>query len=230
MEKLEAWGLVENTLLIFTTDNGSAKGSRVFNAGMKAGKGSTHQGGSRVPLFFRLPGVTEPGRDLDQLARHIDIFPTFAELAGADVSALGLEGRSLIPLLKDGNEEWPDRKLFFHVGRWPKTGASGKFGEGDPNPDSHKYKKFAVRSEKWRLVGQDSLYDIENDPGEKVNVISSHPEVAKELQKAYEAFWEEARPLMVNEDASLDVEKPFEANYLRQKADGGIANWVAPEL
>ncbi|MDF1737937.1 MAG: arylsulfatase [Verrucomicrobiales bacterium] len=230
MDKLDEWDLTNDTLLIFTTDNGSSKGSRVYNAGMKGGKASLNQGGSRVPLFFRLPGTTKAGEDLDQLARHIDIFPTFADLAGADISKLALEGRSLMPLIKDPESAWPDRNLFFHGGRWPKAGLEGKFGKGDPNPDSYKYKKFAVRSERWRLVGPDSLYDIENDPGETTNVFDEHPEVVKEMLTAYDGFWEKARPLMVNEDASLDVEKPFEANYLKQKAAGGIPNWVAPEL
>ncbi len=230
MEKLDAWGLAGNTLLIFTTDNGSARGSRIFNAGMKGGKGTLNQGGARVPLFFRLPGLTVAGRDLNQLARHIDIFPTFAELAGADISDLGLGGRSLIPLLKDPAAALPDRKLFFHGGRWPKAGAPGHFGKGDTNPDHYKNKNYAVRSEKWRLVGPDTLYDIEKDPGETTNVFAAHPEVAAEMQKAYEAFWAEARPLMVNEDAPLDVAKPFEASYLKQKAATGIPAWTAPEL
>lgn len=230
MEKLDEWGIADNTLLIFTTDNGSSKGARVFNAGMKGGKGSANQGGSRVPLFFRLPGMTEAGRDLDHLARHIDILPTFADLAGVDISDLGLEGRSLIPLIEDPAAEWPDRKLFFHGGRWPKEGAGPKFGKGDPNPDSYKNRKYAVRSEKWRLVGPDSLFDIENDPGETTNVFDQNPDVVKELQADFDEFWANARPLMVNEEASLDVEKPFEANYLKQKEAGGIPNWVAPEL
>ncbi len=230
VEKLDEWGLADNTLLVFTTDNGSAKGSKIFNAGMKGGKASLNEGGSRVPLFFRLPGMTTPGQDLGQLSRHIDIFPTLADLAGADITDLKLEGRSLLPLLKQPDAAWPDRNLFFHGGRWPKAGASGKFGKGDPNPDSYKNRKYAVRSDKWRLVGPDQLYDMESDPGETTNVFGEHPEVVKKLQTAYDGFWKRARPLMVNEDASLDVEKPFEANYLKQNAAGGIPDWVAPEL
>ncbi|YCM47108.1 arylsulfatase (plasmid) [Verrucomicrobiaceae bacterium 227] len=230
MAKLDEWQLSENTLLIFTTDNGSAKGARIFNAGMKGGKNTVSEGGSRVPLFFRLPGLTKPGQDLPQLARHIDIFPTLADLAGADISKIGLEGRSLIPLLKDSKSEWPDRHLFFHKGRWAKAGVSGVHGKGDPNPDSFRDKSFAVRTKKWRQVGPSSLYDITTDPGEKNNVFEQHPDVIKALQTSYLEFWEKARPLMVNEDASLDVEKPFEANYLKQKAAGGIPNWTAPKL
>lgn len=230
MAKLDEWKLSENTLLIFTTDNGSAKGSRIYNAGMKGGKNTVSEGGARVPLFLRLPGLTKPGQDLPQLTRHIDIFPTLADLAGADISKLGLDGRSLIPLLKNPKSEWPDRHLFFHKGRWPKIGGGGKFEKGDPNPDSYRDKQYAVRSEQWRLVGPSSLYDITTDPGEENNVFEQHPDVIKTLQKSYLEFWKKARPLMVNEDASLDVEKPFEANYLKQKAAGGIPNWIAPKL
>ncbi|MEM7013987.1 MAG: arylsulfatase [Verrucomicrobiota bacterium] len=230
MEKLDEWGIADNTLLVFTTDNGSAKGSRIFNAGMKGGKGSVTEGGCRVPLFFRLPGKAKADHDLGQLARHIDIFPTFAELAGADISELGLEGRSLVPLLSDENAEWPDRQLYFHKGRWPKKGASGKRGQGDTNPDSYKDVNFAIRTNKWRLVGPKGLYDMEKDPGEENNVFEDHPEVVQELLKGYNAFWNRARPLMVNEDAPLDVEKPFEANFLKQKEAEGIPAWDKPKL
>lgn len=230
MKKLDEWGLADNTLLIYSTDNGSSKGSRVFNAGMKGGKGSVNEGGSRVPLFMRLPGTTKAGKDLGQLARHIDIFPTLADIAGADLGELKLEGRSLAPLLKDDTTQWLDRTLFFHGGRWPKKGAPGKFGKGDLNLDNYKYKKFAVRTERWRLVGKETLYDIKTDPSEQTNVIDKHPEVAKKLLTEYEAFWKRARPLMVNEDAPLDVEKPFEANYLKQKENGGIPEWKVPSL
>lgn len=228
MEKLDEWGMAENTLLIFTTDNGSAKGSKIYNAGMKGGKASLNQGGSRVPLICRLPGVTTAGLDVDQLIRHIDIFPTFAELVGEDISHLNLEGRSILPLIKDQTSAWPDRTLFFHNGRWAKKGASGRFSKGNSDPDAHK-NKYAVRTDKWRLVSG-KLYDIENDPGEQKDVSASNPEVKSELEKSFDQFWKRARPLMVNEDASLDVEKPFEAEYLKQKESTGIPNWVAPKL
>nr|WP_229809435.1 arylsulfatase [Roseibacillus persicicus] len=230
LEKLDEWDLSKDTLLVFTTDNGSSKGTPIFNAGMRGAKGSLSEGGSRVPLYFRLPGLTEPGEDLDQLARHIDIFPTLADLAGADISGLGLEGRSLIPLLKDPATEWPDRQLYFHGGRWPKEGARGKFGAGDKNIDNYKHKTFAVRTEKWRLVGPDHLFDIVQDQGEKNNVAEQHPEVVAELMKGYDAFWDRARPLLVNENAPLDVPKPFSESYRKQKESTGIPAWKAPEL
>ncbi|WP_081613957.1 arylsulfatase [Novipirellula maiorica] len=230
MQKLDEWDLADNTLLIFMTDNGSAKGASVYNAGMKGAKGSPHQGGSRVPLFMRLPGLTKPGVDIDYLSRHYDLFPTLAEIAGATVPTnLDLDGRSLVPLIKDPNSAWPDRKTFFHVGRWAKTGAPRNFGKGDPNPDHSKYKNYAVRSEKWRLVN-DELYNIQQDPGEENNVAAEYPEVYSELHAAFDAWWDEVRPLMVNEDASLDVAKPFRDRFLKQKEESGIPDWDTPEI
>jgi len=115
VQKLDDWGLAENTLLIFMTDNGSAAGS--FNAGMKGGKGSVHEGGTRVPAFFRWPGHLRAGIDVDRLTRHVDLFPTLAEIAGAEIPE-GLDGRSFLPLLLNPDAEWEDRFTFFHQGRW----------------------------------------------------------------------------------------------------------------
>ncbi|WP_411827826.1 arylsulfatase [Luteolibacter sp. AS25] len=229
VEKLEEWGIEDNTLLIFMTDNGSSKGAKFYNAGMKGAKVSVHEGGSRVPFFMRLPGTTEAGRDIDKLARHIDVFPTFADIAEQDISALKLDGRSLLPLVEDTDADWPDRNLFFHRGRWAKKGGPDKYGKGDPDPDASKDKGFAVRTDRWRLVDNE-LYEIRNDPGQKKDVSKQHPEVVQELQKSFDEFWEKARPLMVNEDASLDVEKPFEKAYLQQKESTGIPDWSPSEL
>ncbi|MEM7697101.1 MAG: arylsulfatase [Verrucomicrobiota bacterium] len=231
MSKLDEWDLAKDTLLIFMTDNGSARGSKIFNAGMKGGKGSVNQGGARVPFFMRLPGVIKPGVDIDRLTRHVDVFPTFAELAGGKLpEGVELDGRSLLPLIENPEADWSDRMTFFHGGRWAKAGAPGKWGGGESDPEKSKYKRFAVRSERWRLVGKDSLYDLDADPGETTNVIAEHPEVAAEMLSAFDEWWEEVRPLMVNEDAPLDVGKPFIELYEKQKAAAGIPSWEIPEL
>jgi len=158
MNKLDEWDLAEDTLLIFMTDNGTARGRHVYNAGLKGGKGSVHEGGTRVPFFLRLSGRLEAGRDIDVLARHFDLFPTLAGIAEAAVPD-DLDGRSLLPLLDNPVTDWPDRITFFHQGRWAKEGAPGNWGEGNPDPDASKYRGFAVRDERWRLVGTDQLYD-----------------------------------------------------------------------
>jgi len=230
MEKLDEWNLSDNTLLIFMTDNGSAAGT--YNAGMKGGKLSPHEGGSRVPLFMRLPGHIEAGVDIDTLTRHVDLFPTLAEFAGSTIpDHLHLDGRSLLTLLQKGSDSpLNDRFLFFHLGRWPRQDAAARFGTGTPGPDAAMYRGFAVRSKKWRLVGQNQLYDMENDPGETRNVIADHPEVARELLAAYGKWWEEMRSFLINEDEPMDKKQPFIEQYKQQMNEKGLPDWEEPQI
>ena len=173
MQKLDEWKLTDKTLLIFMADNGSSAGWKIYNAGMRGGKCTPNEGGSRVPLFMRLPGKIQAGVDVDNLTRHYNLFPTLAEIAGASIpKGLDLDGRSLLPLIENPGVQWPDRNLFFHIGRWKKEGAPGRWGEGDTGPDEAKYRNFAVRNETWRSVGN-ALYNIDQDLGERKNVISN---------------------------------------------------------
>jgi len=221
-DKLSEWGLEENTLLIFMTDNGSAAGGRIFNAGMKGTKGNPNEGGTRVPAFFCWKGVLKQGIDVNRLTAHIDIYPTLAEIAHTKLPANGqVEGRSLVPLLKNPRAKWEDRLLFTHVGRWPK-GA---------DPQGHKYNRFSVRSERFLLVGKEELYDIKADPGQKVNVIDKHPNAAKKMLKAYDQWWEETKPLMVNETAPVyQGKQPFVKQYEEQLEGKGIPDWIPPAI
>ncbi len=228
MQKLDAWDLAGNTLLIFMTDNGSSIGT--YNAGLKGKKGWVNEGGTRVPLFFRLPGRIKAGVDVDRLARHYDLFPTLAEIAGTTAAGvLDLDGRSLVPLLENPAADWPERYTFFHKGRWAKQGMRVRKGQPDHDPENSKYTGFAVRSETWRLVNNRELYDIDKDPGETRNLFKAHPEVVAKMLAAYEAWWDEVRPLMVNEDASLDQEAPFIVEFESQKETTGIPNWAPPQ-
>jgi len=236
MEKLEEWNLADDTLLIFMTDNGTSRGMAVYNAGMMGSKGSVHEGGSRVPLFMRWPGHIEAGLDVDRMTRHYDLFPTFAELAGAELPAdLDLDGRSLVPLLGDPASSWDDRLTFFHSGRWDKPGyvGRGSEGKGGASIEEGKYFRFAVRDEDWRYVrikGESSLYNVKKDPGSRRNVIKRHPEVAERMLEAYDQWWDEVRPLMINEDAPLDTGKPFIEQFEKQQKEQGIPAWTPPAL
>ena len=100
----------------------------------------------------------------------------------------------MLPLIENPGAEWPDRYTFFHPGRWAKEGAPGRWAKGNTDPEQSKYKRFAVRSERWRLVGQKDLYDIDADPGEATNVIDDHPEIARHMQDALDAWWAEVEP------------------------------------
>ncbi|MHC4621051.1 MAG: arylsulfatase, partial [Planctomycetota bacterium] len=209
--KLDEWGLTKDTLLIFMTDNGHSM-RNLYNAGMRAHKGTPYEGGTRVPAFFRWPGRTRAGVDIDRLTAHIDVFATLAELCGGTIpKKVKLDGRSLVPLLKDPKAEWPDRCLFVHRGRWNRGQVS-----------SAKYSNCAVRTQRFRLVNNKELYDIENDPGETTNVIDKYPEVVARMRKAYNQWWAEVLPAMVNEDVPYAKENPFKVLYLKQQAGKGI--------
>lgn len=214
LAKLGEWGIERKTLVIFQTDNGGTAGVGTFNAGMRAAKGTPYEGGTRVPSFWRWPGTLEPGVR-PQLTAHIDLFPTFAELAGAMVPpdvAAKLEGRSLWPLLKQATAPWPDRELFTHVGRWPRGQAAHS-----------QYAKCAVRTNRYHLVSMAAgptpaweLFDLWNDPGEHVNVADRNPEVVQGLARAYDAWWRSVLPDLDNEDAPVPATHPYHELYWRQ--------------
>jgi arylsulfatase len=79
-------------------------------------------------------------------------------------------------------------------------------------------------------VNNKELYDIEADPGETTNVIGKHPEAVAEMRAAYDAWWAETRPLMVNEEVPLALGRPFWVLYERQLNGQGIPKWEPPKL
>ena len=210
LANLKKWDLDRDTLVILMSDNGGTGGVKVFNAGMRGQKGTPYQGGTRAIAIFRWADTLKPA-DAHQLAAHIDIFPTLAELAGAKIpSGVSLDGRSLVPVLRNTAVAWPDRILFTHVGRWEH----GKAAES-------KYAKCRVRNSRFSMVsmGPDKrweLYDLKNDPGEKTNVAAQFPEVVKELDGAYDKWWAEVLPCMENEDAVPPKSAPYQDLYRKQ--------------
>ncbi|MDO6436193.1 arylsulfatase [Cyclobacterium sp. 1_MG-2023] len=246
MDKLDAWGIAENTILIFMTDNGKTYGGyntvhgETYNAGMRGFKGSVYEGGTRVPFFIRWPNVFRQGNEVDVMLNHYDLLPTFAEIANIDISDIpDLDGKSFYSNLINDSIPSEDRFRFFHGGRWPlnPNNISGQDGtdrwvgtEETSNPDNSKYKKFAVRNKRYRFVNNNELYDLSQDPGEKNNIAEEQPELIAEMRAAYEAWWSDVRPLMVNENAPLAKEKPFWVEYQKQVETTGIKDWVKPDM
>lgn len=188
LEALERYGLDENTLVIFTSDNGpwanfgNHAGS---NGGLREGKGTTYEGGSRVPCIMRWKGVIPEGRICNQLASTIDLLPTFAALTGAPLPARKIDGISILSLLKGENNHSP-RKSFLYYYRKNDLEAvrDGQFKLVFP----HGYDSYRLapgndgfpgprKKEKAAL----SLYDLRRDPGEQYDVIKAYPEVVKRL-------------------------------------------------
>jgi arylsulfatase len=222
LAQLKDWGIDRDTLVIFMNDNGTAAGQRVHPAGMRGAKGSAWLGGTRASSFWRWPGTLQPG-DRKALTAHVDFFPTLAEFAGAKVSAAvrqQIEGRSLVPLLRDPGAPWADRQLFTHQGRWPRN--------ADPNES--KFAMAAVRNTRWALVSEKGgrepawqLFDLSVDYAQEKDVAARHPEVVRELSAAFDRWWADCLPLMVNEKVLGPKLNPFAVRYWEQFGGGPTA-------
>jgi arylsulfatase A-like enzyme len=185
MGALDELGLRDNTLVLFSSDNG---GIRKFSKQdpWRAGKGSYYEGGIRVPLTIRWPGVVEPGSTCSVPVSGLDFYPTFLEAIGAKPSeGKEIDGDSLVPLLS-GKEEFPrDRSLYWHFPVYLQNYA----GEEDQSRDA----KFrtrpgtVLRKGKWKLHeyfedGALLLYDLEKDPGETHNLAAEKPKKLQALK------------------------------------------------
>lgn len=188
-EFLDKRGLRENTILIFTTDNGTAAGAGVFNAGMRGAKGSPYEGGHRVPFFVSWPkGRIGGGRDIGKLTAHVDVLPTLMDYCGLQRPAgPPMDGRSLKPLLEEKDPQWPDRALMVDSQRVERL---------------VKWRQGAVMTEEWRLVNPSpdgdparlELYAIRQDPSQQKNVADANPRVVERLLAAYDACWNRISP------------------------------------
>ncbi|HIK90637.1 MAG TPA: N-acetylgalactosamine 6-sulfate sulfatase (GALNS), partial [Planctomycetes bacterium] len=185
LDFLKQESLADDTIVLFMTDNGTAagpefdNGGRIYgwptdpaeNANMRGGKSSAYDGGHRVPLFVRWPaGQLGPSREIDTLTAHFDITPTLMELCSLErpESWPPLDGRSLVPLLKNANEAWSPRTLHTQM-----HGGNGYRKPGDP------WEIGAAMTERWRLVEGKELYDIVADPSQKNDIFAQHPDVVR---------------------------------------------------
>ncbi|HRK15700.1 MAG TPA: arylsulfatase [Prosthecobacter sp.] len=225
--RLEQWGIANDTLIVFINDNGTAAGHSVFNAGMRGQKGSPWLGGIRAISLWNWPGRIQPG-ECGALTAHVDVFRTWAALAGASLPEAAqqqAEGRDLLPLLENPAAPWDERVLFTHVGRWPK------------GQDYHAFKdrNASVRDSRWQLVsaaqparkGQPApaagwqLFDLKNDPGQQIDVAARHPGIASALSARYDAWWDSLKGQAdLNEQARGPELNPFAVEYWAQFGGG----------
>ena len=181
-------GLADNTIFIFTTDNGSSSGTKVFNASMRGQKGSEYDGGHRVPFFVHWPaGDLLGGRDVEPITAHVDVLPTLIDLCSIDSPTdVQFDGTSIAELLNGNTSEWPDRILVTDSQRVK---------------DPIKWRKSSVMTSQWRLINGKELYDIKQDPGQESDVASGHPDVVARLTKFYDDWWQELLPTFSNATA-----------------------------
>jgi arylsulfatase A-like enzyme len=185
LERLETLHLKENTVIIFTSDNGGLctlnQPGPTSNLPLRSGKGWLLEGGIRVPLILRIPGLAAANQSRDIPVTSMDFAPTILELAGiAPPPKVEFDGTSLLPALRDSTK-LIDRKLYWHYPHY--HGSTWRPGA-------------AVRDGRWKLIefyewDRTELYDLQVDPGERNDVSRSNPEVAVRLSKEL-AAWQKA--------------------------------------
>ncbi len=176
---LQTKGLAENTVIAFMSDNGGV--SKHWQGGMRGNKAGVYEGGVRSPLFVRWPGQFPKGGKVTAQTSHVDLLPTFCELAGATVPKdRTIDGRSLVPLLKAGRGE-AHQPYVYHTWNRFFPDADERWAISDPQFKlvAQFGSKAAVDPAKWQL------FDLVNDPGEQKNLAAKHPDKVKALRAEF---------------------------------------------
>jgi arylsulfatase A len=185
LNKLKELELDDKTIVVFTSDNGPWLGYGIDggSAGLlREGKGSSWEGGVRVPAIFRWPGHIPAGRRSDAMAGNIDLLPTVTAIAGGDLpDDRVLDGRDLTPLLIGETQEGPHEYYHYHGGSRPNR------------PVNYR----GIRDQRWKLIVRTDvenkvtpveLYDLAADPAEKYDRLKQHADVAERLLVAAQEF------------------------------------------
>ncbi|MEX0884268.1 MAG: sulfatase-like hydrolase/transferase [Cyclobacteriaceae bacterium] len=204
LQTLEELGLDENTIVIFTSDNGGVSAGDAFatsNLPLRGGKGYQYEGGILEPYFIKTPGLDNAGKTSDVPVTGTDFYPTLLELVGADLKPEEHnDGVSLVPLLNGGTIE--ERPLIWH---YPHYGNQG----GEPSS--------IIRKGKWKVIhyyedGREELFNLEQDLEETNNVAAENTELVNQLSESLFAYLDEVGALFPEKDPLYDPAK--EQEYL----------------
>lgn len=204
LDALEAAGLDDNTIVVFTSDNGGVAAGDAFatsNLPLRAGKGYQFEGGIREPYFIKVPGKTDGGKRVEVPANGTDFYPTILDLVGADLRPAEHEdGVSLRPVIEGGTIE--DRILVWH---YPHYGNQG----GEP--------AAMIRSGDWKLIhyyedGREELYNLAADLEENTDLAAQNPEQVKALSENLFTYLNEVGARFPTKDPAYDASK--EKEYL----------------
>ena len=190
-KKLTEWDLDRDTILIFMSDNGTARGMLKpaalekgyawtgFNGGFSGTKSSNQEGGHRIPFFVRWPaGKIGGGNENATLTSHFDLLPSFIDMCELKMPReVKFDGQSLkeLWLTPDGETDLTNRTLVVHSQRVETP---------------VKWKRCSVMKQNWRLINGKYLYDLETDRAQKKDISKQHPKIVAELRSSYDAWWD----------------------------------------
>ncbi|MBL8829286.1 MAG: sulfatase [Planctomycetaceae bacterium] len=205
VERLEQLQLTDNTLVIFTSDNG---GTQQYTAPLRGSKGQLYEGGIRVPAVVAGAGVSKPGTKCNDMVATVDWYPTLLELARAkSPTNKVLDGVSLLPVMQ-GAAETPRSRMFWHFPCYV----------GKATPSS------AIRDGDWKLIefyedgGHRELYNLRTDPGEEHDLAKSQPDKAAALYRTLQT-WQQDTGAAIPRDANPAYDP--KAERMRGNQGGG---------
>ncbi len=193
MDALRKNGQIENTLVVFTSDNGGDRAAAGTAGNLRGFKQDMYEGGIRVPTYVSWAGKIQPGSSTAAVALSMDLHATACDLAGVRPSA-GIDGRSIMPVLRGESTSMPERDLF-----WVRR-------EGGPRYEGRDY--YAMRRGDWKMLQNSpfepyQLYNLREDPLEKNDLAKQEPKRMREMsaalavhcQRAGSTPWQGPRPL-----------------------------------
>jgi len=211
LKALKQNSIDENTLVIFTSDNGPwlAYGEHAGSADpLREGKGTAWEGGQREPCIIRYPGKLAAGKTISTPLMNIDLLPTIAHLTGSSLPKLPIDGKNIWPVLTGEEEKGPQEAYYFYYRvnelhgiryeNWkmyfPHTYRSLNGREGGKNGLPVKYETLEVTDYE--------LYDLSTDVEEKINVVEDHPEVVVHMMDLAEKIRSELGDKLTNREGS----------------------------
>jgi len=198
LAKLDELGLAENTLVLFTSDNGglsTSEGWPTSNEPLRGGKGWMYEGGIREPLLVRWPGKVQAGSVSSVPVSSVDYFPTFLEVSGTRNSGK-IDGASLLPILT--GRDFPDRALFWH---YPHYGNQG----GAPAAAIRKGNHKLIH---WFEEDRVELFDLANDLSEKKDLALARPDLVDALGAELKDWQEDVGAKLPTPNPNFDPAKP----------------------
>ncbi|MEO0416754.1 MAG: sulfatase, partial [Verrucomicrobiota bacterium] len=204
LEKLDSAGLAENTVVIFTADNGGV--SEKSSGGLRGSKALAYEGGTREPFIVRWPSKVKPGSTCEVPVIGNDIYPTLLDMANLDLKPdCHIDGLSLVPLLSQTSDSLERDALYWHYPHYHRTKPYGAVRKGD-----------------WKLIeffedGKLELFDLKNDPSESKDLSAENPEQAESLLKNLQKW-------RADVGAQMPTENPdYDPNIALKKSDQGTS-------
>jgi arylsulfatase A-like enzyme len=197
MKRLDTLGLTEQTVIIFTSDNGG-HGRITSHLPLRGNKGSFYEGGIRVPLIVKWPGIVKPGTECRVPVTSPDFYPTLLAMTRLQKRPQQhVDGVSLVPLLKQEAPHKP-RSLYWHYPNY-----IGANHPGGARPCS------VIRKGNWKLIesleeNRPELYNLKDDLGEKENLATRMPNKTRELRRMLERWRNEAEVQMPERNPDFD--------------------------